>query len=223
LAFDAQGRLNSVTNNGISANGLSGQTSNQVTVSTGATTSTSYAGLSVDGGTHSILNAQGGLTTGGTPATACGSATNCFGLNEAGTAGTPTVGQDYCRADSVAHAIVCSFNNGAEAAIPLATGGWLAPTSAPGASYNILTSDFSTSNTGLKVYHYSGIGATTWTLPNPAPTTNGQCLVALDYAGAGNLTIARNGLAINSGASNLTITASTSKTICSDGTNYYAY
>jgi len=63
--------------------------------------------------TAAILNATTSIGVGTAP-TACGSATGCIGATEASTAGTPTASQDYCRADSTAHAFKCSLNNGSE-------------------------------------------------------------------------------------------------------------
>ena len=49
-------------------------------------------------------------------------ATGCIALTEAGSAGTPTAGVDYMRADSGSHAFLCSFNGAAEAACGSAAG-----------------------------------------------------------------------------------------------------
>jgi hypothetical protein len=69
----------------------------------------------------------GSVSTGAGSA-ACGSATGCVAMVEASTAGTPTSGSDYIRADSTAHQFLYSVNGGAESKLvtPLySTGGTL--------------------------------------------------------------------------------------------------
>lgn len=82
-----------------------------------ATTGSNWA--QVGDSTHATFT-PGGLQTpaltisGGTPATACGSATGCLAQAEAATAGTPTSAQDYFRADSALHRELLSNNGGSE-------------------------------------------------------------------------------------------------------------
>ena len=59
------------------------------------------------------LNAATSVST-GTPPTACGTATGCMALAEASTAGTPTAGQDYIRADASTHQLLASVNGAGE-------------------------------------------------------------------------------------------------------------
>jgi hypothetical protein len=54
------------------------------------------------------------VAAGSSPPTACGSATGCLGLNDGSTAGTPTSGQSYIRADSTTNTLRASVNGGAE-------------------------------------------------------------------------------------------------------------
>lgn len=78
--------------------------------------------LFTDDGTNGAYGGTGPLTVAslktGSGATGCSPATGCVALGEASTAGTPTSGTDYCRADSTAHQWLCSNNGAAEA--PLA-------------------------------------------------------------------------------------------------------
>lgn len=82
-----------------------------------ATTGSNWA--QVGDSTHATFT-PGGLQTpaltisGGTLATACGSATGCLAQAEAATAGTPTSAQDYFRADSALHRELLSNNGGSE-------------------------------------------------------------------------------------------------------------
>jgi hypothetical protein len=68
-------------------------------------------------GTFTTLTATGSVFTGVSAPTACGSATGCLGLNEASTAGTPTAGQCYLRADSTSNALKYSCNGGTESTV----------------------------------------------------------------------------------------------------------
>ena len=61
------------------------------------------------------LNASSSVGVGASPPAGC-PATGCIALTEAGSAGTPTAGVDYMRADSGSHAFLCSFNGAAETA-----------------------------------------------------------------------------------------------------------
>jgi hypothetical protein len=79
-------------------------------------------------GTGGLALSAGPMKIGASPPTACGSSPQCIAFNESGTAGTPTAGQDYMRADSVTHKLLCSFNNGAEAACSGAGGSGGNPT-----------------------------------------------------------------------------------------------
>jgi hypothetical protein len=75
--------------------------------------------LTVDG-TGGVAIPNGGISTGSTSLTAlaCPSGvTGAWCAAENGTAGTPTAGVDYLRADSVAHCIKSSVNGGAEACL----------------------------------------------------------------------------------------------------------
>lgn len=98
-------------------------------VGAGALTNTA---LATGGGTTTIqtpntsttLDSSGDLTLAGTLSaasigtgsapTACTPATGCLAMSEASTAGTPTAGVDYIRADSVSHSFLCSLNGAAE-------------------------------------------------------------------------------------------------------------
>jgi hypothetical protein len=88
-------------------------TANTIPKATNSTQSLLTASSLKDNGTTVTTTEPVGI--GATPPTACGSATSCLALTEASTAGTPTAGQDYIRADSTAHSLLCSLNNGAEA------------------------------------------------------------------------------------------------------------
>ena len=55
------------------------------------------------------------LALGITPPAACGSATGCIAFNDASTAGTPTSGESYIRADSTSGHLLYSLNGSAEA------------------------------------------------------------------------------------------------------------
>lgn len=87
-------------------------------------------------GAFTTLSSTGAISIGSSAPAACGSATGCLGLNEASTAGTPTAGQDYIRADSSSHSLKASVNGGAE---------------------------FSLGSGGSMVYPGSGIGVSTGT------------------------------------------------------------
>lgn len=74
------------------------------------------------GGTSPSTGAFTSLTAnsfalGSSPPTACGSATGCDAFKEASTAGTPTAGQSYVRADSTTHTIKMSVNGSSEATL----------------------------------------------------------------------------------------------------------
>jgi hypothetical protein len=68
-------------------------------------------------GAFTTLTATMSVGVGASPPN-CGSATAIWCAAEASTAGTPTSGQDYIRADSTAHAFLSSLNGGSEFAIP---------------------------------------------------------------------------------------------------------
>lgn len=72
-----------------------------------------------------IVDILSGLNIGviGTTPTACTPTSGCIAYNESSTPGTPTAGQDYCRADLVTHGILCSFNGGPEAPVGSGAGG----------------------------------------------------------------------------------------------------
>lgn len=82
-----------------------------------------------DGSTYQ----SGSGNFGATPPTCCNSIFGAAAFNEAGVAGTPTVGQDYCRADSTTHSLKCSYNGAAEAKLPLVStvNTWTAANSFP--------------------------------------------------------------------------------------------
>lgn len=69
-----------------------------------------------DNGT--TLTASEPICVGASCPVSCGSATACNAYTEAATAGTPTAGESYCRADTT-HNVLCSINGGFERAIPL--------------------------------------------------------------------------------------------------------
>jgi hypothetical protein len=78
-------------------------------------------GLVVGNNTPTLITPVLGAATGtslalGTAPAGCGSITGCIAMGEQGTAGTPTAGTDYIRADSVTHTLLCSQNGGAETA-----------------------------------------------------------------------------------------------------------
>jgi hypothetical protein len=101
--------------------GLSG-TANQITV-TGATPVTGSGNWTLtipspfnppgDVNAGGAISAVNGLSS-GAGALGCGAATGCIAATEGATAGTPTAGSDYIRADSVTHQWVQSINGGAE-------------------------------------------------------------------------------------------------------------
>jgi hypothetical protein len=103
-------------------------TSNHVIIGNGTADEKVDSALLTDGA--GALSGATSVSTGTAP-TACGSSTGCFAATEAGTAGTPTAGQDYFRADSTAHSFKASLNGGAEFTALVA----------PGTSGNVLTSD----------------------------------------------------------------------------------
>lgn len=102
---------------------VNGGTANQVALY--ATTGNTVSGdtLLIDNGTTLSYGGTGGITSpgaissGATPPTSCGSATGCVALTDAPTAGTPTVGQAYIRADSTSGLFKYSINNSAEATL----------------------------------------------------------------------------------------------------------
>ena len=57
------------------------------------------------------------LALGSTPPTACGSLSGCVATSEGASAGTPTAGVDYIRADSTQHRYLASMNGGSELAL----------------------------------------------------------------------------------------------------------
>jgi hypothetical protein len=105
---------NSTWYGGSSSTGVSSVsgTTNEITVTGSTTPVLSIPSTFVAPGS---IEATTALTVGASAPSACGSATGCIALSEAGTAGTPTAGVDYQRADSGTHKFLCSFNGGAEA------------------------------------------------------------------------------------------------------------
>lgn len=74
------------------------------------------AGLATDS-TGNDLFIPGYIGVGASVPAACGTATSCDAYFEVSTAGTPTAGQDYIRADSASHSFKMSLNGGAETSI----------------------------------------------------------------------------------------------------------
>ena len=74
--------------------------------------------LFTDNGTNGAYGGTGTFTvpslTTGSGSSACGTATGCIAMVEASTAGTPTSGSEYIRANSSNHQLVYSFNGVAE-------------------------------------------------------------------------------------------------------------
>lgn len=75
---------------------------------------------------------------------------------------------------------------------------------------------------------FNSASAVTLTLPNPVPlnalatpTTETRWKIAVQNVGAGVLTIARNGLLIDTAAANLTLNQNSGVEIFTDGTNYF--
>jgi hypothetical protein len=90
--------------------------------STAATAVGPATGLKTDS-TGNNLIVPGSIATGASAPTACGSAVGCAASTEGSTAGTPTAGQCYIRADSATHKYVYSCNGSAEAALGSGGGG----------------------------------------------------------------------------------------------------
>jgi hypothetical protein len=67
-------------------------------------------GLTAAGG----LNLLGPIALGSSTPTACSGTTGCVALTESSTAGTPTSGVDYQRADATTHKFLCSYNGASE-------------------------------------------------------------------------------------------------------------
>lgn len=81
----------------------------------GAGTTLSPSNITSDA-TKNNLNVPGGIGTGTQP-TSCDLTTGCHAMLESAGAGSPTVGEDYIRADSTLHKILYSENNSAESAL----------------------------------------------------------------------------------------------------------
>jgi hypothetical protein len=97
------------------------------------------------------------------------------------------------------------------------------PVNVKAADYSIVTADFSSASSNGKLLTLNSGSAHTFTLPNPAPSTNGACVVVSNIGGGGILTLNPNGLTIDQAAGNKTIGINTSYTVCSNGTNYYRF
>lgn len=109
-AVSCTGATCNFTGGGSSAGGASGDL--QKNNGTGG-----FAAAAInDNGT--TLTASEPICVGASCPVSCGSATGCSAYIEAATAGTPTAGQSYCRADTT-HNVLCSINGGSETAIPL--------------------------------------------------------------------------------------------------------
>jgi hypothetical protein len=103
------------------------------------------------------------------------------------------------------------------------------PIVAKSADYTIQISDFSTATTPGKFIILTGSALHTFTLPNPAPATNGSCVAIGDYAvspiaSATNvvLKVNANGLLVD-GSSTVVLTHAGWEAFlyCSDGSNYW--
>jgi hypothetical protein len=121
LTVAADGSITAAANGTGGSSGISGLTANFIPLAGSATTITANSHLD-DGVTTAAtitssepLNATT-LSTGVAPA-GCGVITGCIAMGEQASAGTPTAGTDYIRADSVTHTILASLNGGAETAI----------------------------------------------------------------------------------------------------------
>ena len=103
------------TNNQLTGSGGS-LTSNTLPKATGAHALSDS--LFTDNGTNGAYGGTGTFTvpslTTGSGSSACGTATGCIAMVEASTAGTPTSGNEYIRANSSNHQLVYSFNGVAE-------------------------------------------------------------------------------------------------------------
>lgn len=102
---------------GTPAGSLSGLSANCIPKAATATTITGCSSASDNGTTFAVTEpvTSPSLSTGSSPPAACGVITGCVALGEQASAGTPTAGVDYLRADSVTHTLLCSLNGGAEA------------------------------------------------------------------------------------------------------------
>lgn len=104
---------------GVNIDAISGGVANNgINISNQAQNATTWA-IHTGTGKNELgdnLIVHGPISVGSSPPTACGSATGCIALTEASTAGTPTAGQEYFRADSTTHSTTCSMNNSADGA-----------------------------------------------------------------------------------------------------------
>jgi hypothetical protein len=148
-------------------------------------------------------NVDAGISLGaGTAPTACGSATGIWCATEASTAGTPTSGQDYIRANNATHSYVCSLNNGAETpCLPTLPSSWVSGHVISGGTWplladsgvvaaNIVTSTTVTTNQmayGTSAGVISGISA-------PATKGTYSCGYTLSIDAAAAPTCPLNGL-----------------------------
>lgn len=110
---------NTTTTPTLAVNGLTAKTitkNGQVALAAGDLITTAIATVIYDGTDWELQNPQTLSSGAGSPA--CGSATGCLALPEGSTAGTPTSGHDYIRADATQHNFLESLNGGAETLLP---------------------------------------------------------------------------------------------------------
>ena len=153
----------------------------------GITTANTFTCGDTSGATFlGTVKAAAALVAGTLP-TACGTATGIWCATEGSTAGTPTSGQDYIRADT-SHKLLCSINGGAE--VPCST-------------YSATSTAFATATTaGTCVSSVTAVtGATTSmvAMASPATTPGIGAEWSAFISSAGNVTIIECAVATSAG------------------------